>query len=72
MSSHLDALRILASEQSPLGVAARKVLEDLAAARKEIARLEALLREYRARVTLGGPPPKPAMPDYRHLRKGAM
>ena len=58
MTAH-PAIRRLAAEQSPLGVDAEKVLEDLAAARVEVARLTDLLREYRDTVTTGGPRTKP-------------
>ena len=58
MTPHENAIRILAAEQSPIGVAATHVLAELDTDRAEIARLTAENRVLRERITLGGIPPR--------------
>lgn len=60
LRAHENALRILASEQSPLGVDAQAVMAEYDRRGKEIERLRADVADRARLTTLGGPPPRPS------------
>ncbi len=74
MTRHGSAIRILAAEQSPIGVAATHMLAELDTDRAEIARLTEENRVLLERITLGGVPPRVSAVVYERseLRRGLL